>query len=233
MSTEIKPDYGWAGRFGIGTPQANSTVEPEMHRLMPEGVALYGLRLDSPAETLNARLRDFLTALPDLLTRYGSLKLDGFGFACTGSNYMLDEGDAAAAVNAAEQVITCPVITATAAIDAALQQHGAQRLAILSPYPQELHDAGLAFWQRRGFEILRQDRIATVAKDGGHGIYGLTSQQALEGVRAFDPGEADAILLSGTGMPTAAILDQAAAHHGRPVVSSNAALAQALLALVR
>ena len=51
---------------------------------------------------------------------------------------------------------------------------------------------------------------------------------AEEDVRAPDPGDADAILISGTGMPTLRALAPAEERFERPVVSSNLCLAWAM-----
>ena len=41
--------YGWRGRIGLLVPAANTVVEPETARMVPEGVGVYATRLAQPS----------------------------------------------------------------------------------------------------------------------------------------------------------------------------------------
>ena len=82
-------DYGRAGIIGIGTPQANPTVEAETRILLPPNALLQTVRLTSPAPDALDRLREYLLDLPQTLARYDTLKPAAFGFGCTGSSYLV------------------------------------------------------------------------------------------------------------------------------------------------
>ena len=60
-------EYGTKGRFGIGVPQANTTVEPEFRQLMPDGVEPYTVRLFHRSEDSKARQIAYLERLEDSL----------------------------------------------------------------------------------------------------------------------------------------------------------------------
>ncbi|MEM7445970.1 MAG: hypothetical protein AAF414_21800, partial [Pseudomonadota bacterium] len=83
------PDYATRGRIGVATPQANPTVEPEMALLMPPGVSLHTTRLVSESTDSLQRLVDYIERLPEYAARFDTMKLRGFGFACTGSTYLI------------------------------------------------------------------------------------------------------------------------------------------------
>lgn len=59
-------DYARAGRLGLGTPQANPTVEAEIRRLLPFDVDAVTLRLTCASPDPAVRLRSYLTDLPHL-----------------------------------------------------------------------------------------------------------------------------------------------------------------------
>jgi maleate isomerase len=221
-------DYGPRARVGVATPQANPTVEPEMRLLLPESIAVYGTRLTHGSPRVEERLQHYIRNLPAALQSFGSLKLAVFGFGCTGSSYLAgpELEDRLSADAAAEKGI--PVITAAQAIRQALQVLGARRIALVSPYPVTLSEAGYAYWQGSGIEIVGKLRVDPDLIDT-HNIYELTSDDALAAIRKLDRTRADCVLASGTGMPTVRALRTLRREGGLPVLSSNLCLAWALL----
>ena len=220
-------EYGAAGWIGIGTPQANPTVEMEMRRLLPVDTEPLTTRLVSRAHDSDGRLIDYLEGLPDHLRAFDTLPLDVFGFACTGSTYLVGGDREAEIVAAAEDRFGYPVITAAEAVRRVVTGLGARRIALVAPYPQHLIDAAVVHWEGVGLSVSAVRRIDLSSMDTRL-IYNLRSADALGALQTFDPGDADVILLSGTGMPTLAALAPAEAQFGRPVVSSNLCLARAI-----
>ncbi len=220
------PDYGRRGRLGIATPQANPTVEPEAHALAPEGVALHTVRLVSPARDPKERLIAYLRELETTLERFDTLKLDALGFFCTASSYYVPQEEARAILQRAEDRFGYPVLTAAAAIEDTLKELGVERLMLVSPYPDALTQAAASHWQGRGLNVVDIQRL-TLPSEDTRGIYGLTSRRAEELLRAADFEQVDAVLISGTGLPSLRLLrDQTG---GPPLISSNYCLMMALL----
>ena len=104
---------------------------------------------------------------------------------------------------------------------------GVERVALLAPYPADIVEAGVAFWRAAGLSIVQVMAIDLGSQDTRR-IYGLRSADALAALEGGVSDEAEALLLSGTGMPTLAALAPAADRIGRPVLSSNYCLAWAL-----
>lgn len=216
-------DYGARGRFGLLTPQASPTVEPEFRRLAPDGTELYVARLTSRSDDPRTRLVDYLERLPETLAQYDTLRLDAVAFACTGSSYLLGTRREAEIVAAAQAACGAPVETAAGAILRALDALHARRIVIVSPYPDWLRDAGIAFWQDAGLEVTGTATVPIVRADT-RGIYELQGAAASAVLEALDVRGADAVLVSGTGLPSLALLRTRRRQHP-PVVSSNLCLA--------
>lgn len=207
MSTA--PDYGARGRFGLLTPQANPTVEPEFRRLMPAGTELYVARCTSRSDDPRTRLVEYLEALPATLRQYDTLQLRAAAFACTGSSYLLGAEREAECVRAAAAVLGAPVETAALAILQALAHVGARRVFVVSPYPPWLRDAGVAYWHAAGLDVVGAADVPTrpvAGRPDTRGIYELQSADATAALADLDTRGADAVLLSGTGMPSLALL---------------------------
>jgi maleate isomerase len=219
-------DYGRQGRLGIGVPQANPTVEAEFAILAPPGVSVHVARLTSAKADGGERVRDYLEHVEDALGAYDQLKPDLFGFACTASSYLVSPAREAELIEGAQTRFGYPILTATGAIAWSLAELGVRRLAMISPYPPNLLAASCAYWTQRGFDLVQVARVQTAAPDT-RSIYALSSADGAAALGAIDP-EVDAVLISGTGMPSLPLIRLGAA--GPPVLSSNFCLAAQMFA---
>jgi maleate isomerase len=221
------PDYGARGRLGLLTPQANPTVEPEFRRLLPEGTELYVARSTSRSADPRTRLVEYLEWLPETVAQFDTLRLRAIAFACTGSSYLLGAAREAELVGAATRVAGAPVETAALAILRARAHVGARRIFVVSPYPAWLRDAGVAYWRAAGLDVAGTADVPTQRVGGRpdtRGIYELQSANAAAALEGLDTRGADAVLLSGTGMPSLALLRARAGTPPR-LLSSNLCLA--------
>jgi len=224
--------YAPHGLIGLLTPQANTTVEPEAWALLPAGLSLINGRLVSAAPDLIQRLRDYFGDLTPTLTQFANAPLSVLALACTGSSYLMGREAEIQWVAHRSARLYIPVVTAGQAVVAALQQLGAQRLALASPYPQELTQASVAYWQSHGFEVAQVQNV-TASTPGFHAIYTTDSAAAAQAVQSLRGAGADAVLMLGTGMPSLQAIGAQGQEAGPPVLSSMLALMWQATSLVQ
>lgn len=228
MTAAMGADYGARARVGVATPQANPTVEPELRALLPADIGVYATRLVHPAPRVEERLAWYIRHMPEAVRSFGTMNVRAFGFGCTGSSYVAGRALEDELADAAATAVKLPVITAAQAIRRALAALGVRRIALVSPYPEGLAEAGYRYWQDAGIEVVAKRRVDLELTDT-HRIYELTSDDALQALRAIDAGGAEALVASGTGMPTIRALRTLRGECHLPVLSSNLCLAWALL----
>ncbi|EPX76628.1 maleate cis-trans isomerase family protein [Salipiger mucosus] len=217
--TEYAPD----GLFGLLTPQANTTVEAEFRVFCPPGMLPLTARMTSGKPGMEARLVDYAERLGETVDRFANAPLGAVAVACTGMSYLVDPAREAEAASRICDARGYPVLTAAQALRTALETLGARRIGIVSPYGDALHEEGLRYWSKLGFEIGQAVRLA--GDDSAfHAIYGLSGEASRKGLAAVDTDGLDAVAILGTGLPT---LDTLLAARGGavPVLTPNLALA--------
>jgi maleate isomerase len=220
-------EYGKAGTIGIGVPQANTTIEAEFRAIAPAGVNVIVARLQGSRADSRARLLDYFRNADAALDSFDTAPLGAVGFANTGTSYLLGadrDGPAFAELSARRGY---PVISAALAILESLRHLGARRIALVSPYPAWLTEAALAYWRGAGIDVAEVAQIEADTADTRN-VYNLGSADAVAAARRLKRGDVDALLLSGTGMPTLRAIAPLAKEFGKPVLSSNLCLSWAL-----
>jgi maleate isomerase len=224
--------FGWRARIGVLVPPGNPTVEPEYYRMVPAGVTVHFARLQGfqasslpgAASGMEERTLAYLDELPGPATALGSVKPAVVVLAHTASSYATGFDKEPQLLDRIAALTGTTVLTAARAALAALQHFGAKRLALGTPYPEAISAKGKAYWQAAGFDIVGYHRL-----EGVTNIYDEHEQRAYQLARRADTSEADAVFLSGTGLPTVDVLEVLEQDLGKPVISSNqASLWQAL-----
>ena len=111
------------------------------------------------------------------------------------------------------------VITAFGSVVRALERLNIRKLALGTPYSTEVTLQGKAHLEAHGFEIATFDNLK-----GFENIYDTTAENAYALARSVDSKDAEAVFLSGTGMPTVSVLELLEHDLGKPVLSSASAM---------
>ena len=194
-------EYGSKGLIGVLTPQANTTVEPEFWSLLPHGFSLINARLVSSCLTIEERLVDYFANLEKSIHQFGNAPIKVLAIACTGSSYLVGRQHEQELLDQVSQTLGINVITSGVAVVAALNNLGAHKIALCSPYPDHLTNLSIKYWQSFGFEVTKVVSISQ-ATEQFHPIYGISAQSALDGLIELSESNAEAIVMLGTGMPT-------------------------------
>lgn len=222
MSIDI--DYGSACRVGLLIPSVNRAAEPQLRAMLPMsiGLAVTRLRLRDASESSLLAMADNVETGAELLADAG---VDLIVFHCTAvSTYSRDlEASILRRITSASGVKT---IATSQALVESLRVLDARRLVLLSPYPQDVNAREGAYLESHGFEVLGFGGcLCPTAED----MMSVTAADWASMADATAVDSADAYVLSCTNTRAAEAAETIEAALGKPVVTSNTAVAWACM----
>ena len=215
---------GWRAKLGFLMPAGTPTVEPEMFQLAPRGVSVHFGRLVSKGATgtldgIEARITSQLDHIDESVELLSMIRPDVIVLAHTATSYRLGRKDEKLLIERIEKRFGIRFITAFGSVIAALDHLGVKRVALGTPYDEKLTLAGKENLESYGKEVVSFDwlrNVRSIFEETPGRVYGLG--------RDVDRPQAEAVFLSGVGMPTLSVLEALETDLGKPVLSSASAM---------
>ncbi len=213
-------DYGARLRIGMLVPSGNVIIEPQVNAMLPQGVALYATRLPlrGSAEAELLAMAGNVEEAARLLA-HANVGLVAFNCTAVSTYSKALEADIRQRIASATGL---PALMTSVAIVEALRAFQVKKLVLLTPYIPEINAREVRFLNEAGFEVLSQT---------GLGLNTNTEMALLEPDVWIELGRknkdsrADAYLVSCTAVRSAEAIDAMERELGRPVVTSNQAIA--------
>ena len=215
---------GWRARLGFLVPPGNPTVETEMIVLAPAGVSVHFHRMTARGATgslkgQDERNRMMVENIDGSVELIAMVDPDVIVIAHTATSYYLGRERETELLARLQRSTGKRVVTAFGSVVEALRRLNARRVALGTPYSPETTLQGKAHLEAHGFEVVNFANLPNVTN-----IYDETAERAYRLARAVDREDADAVFLSGTGMPTLPALEPLEQDLGKPVISSASAM---------
>ncbi|MCT8158625.1 aspartate/glutamate racemase family protein [Pseudoruegeria sp. SHC-113] len=220
---KVTGPIGAKATLGLIVLQVDETIEQDFRRMFPDpDIALYVSRIPSGAELTQETIAQMERDLPraaELLPKAACF--DVVAYACTSGTTLIGAERVARLVtsNVSTRAVSNPLSSAIAALNAL----SAKSVALVSPYIEPvatpvkdaLCAAGLSVPATLSFGEQVEERVARIDPAS---IF----EAALEVGQKAD---VDAVFLSCTNLRTLGIIERLEARLGKPVISSNLALA--------
>lgn len=216
--------YGWRGRIGAIVSPPNTVVECEFAQMAPEGVSVHAARLGRPPGAEGPLTGDSVLQtnadLPRAASSLAELRLDVVVFAHTAGSMLGGIEYDQELISMLEETVGCPAVTTASAAVAVLNRAGVRRLALSTPYPEEMTVKEAQFLQQAipSLEVVSQRSMGT---DTGIAIGDMSPQEAYREAQKIDTSGADALFLSGTNWRTIEVIAAMEADLGLPVFTAN------------
>lgn len=212
-------------RLGVVALASDLTTEPDFATIFgPADVAVHVSRVRNANPVTPANLRK----MAGRLTEAASLLVDGVPlgaiyYSCTSASVVIGDAEVAASINAARPGV--PVVTPSGAARQAFAALGVHRIALLTPYTVETTEPMAAYFAANGFDVTA---CACLGIEDDRDMAHVTAETIVAAARAVDAPEAEAIFISCTALPAAAVVAAIEEATGKPVVTSNQAGAWAM-----
>lgn len=195
-----------------------------MIALAPTGVSVHFSRMVAHGATgtltgQEERNQTQLEHIDETTTLVAMVRPAVIVMAHTATSYTLGREGEAALVKRLEALSETRVTTAFGSVLAALAHLGVERVALGTPYGEDATLKGKALLEEHGLAVVNYGRLEDVRN-----IYDETPARAYSLGRRVNATDAQAVFLSGVGMPTIPILEALEGDLGKPVISSASAM---------
>ncbi len=218
---EVKLGEGRNPRAQLGfiLMSTDLAAEVDFFDMAPEGVGIHITRLKTEDYTTNETLARHIDTMAEAASRLQpDVKPDVISYSCTSGSIVIGEQRAMAEIKKGAPW-TQPMTLVTGVVDA-LNELGARKLVVGTPYLDEVNTAEAEFLLEKGFEVLDiQGLNIANGIDMGRVTPAYWKKFALE----IDQPEADVIFLSCGGIRAIEVADEIEAATGKPVITSNQA----------
>lgn len=221
-SWQIRFDAGRHHRAKIGFVllATEQTIEDDVAKLLPAGVGAHFTRAPIPDSITNQTLQDQADKLADcasLLLPDGSL--DVVCYACTSGSLVIGEERVFGELKkGAPGAVPTSLITG---VIRALTAVGAKRIAIGTPYLDEVNAREKDYLEQAGFEVLEIQGL-NLEKDSD--MVRVSPEFIAEFARCIDRSDADALFISCGALRTLDVISEIEAQAGKPAICSNQAM---------
>ena len=221
----FETDGGIGARASIGVIVLSSdqTMEHEFRMLLDlPGIAMYESRIWNDVIVTPETLREMDGKIPEaarlILPGVG---LDVMAFGCTSASMVIGEENVFKRIHEVRPGIACttPITSAFAAFRA----FGAKRIGVLTPYRDDVNQVVRSYIEARGFEV---PAFGSFNEENDSIAARITLDAVRDGVMTLnDAADVDAFFVSCTNVRLAEAAVEIEAATGKPVTSSNHAMA--------
>lgn len=215
-------DFGWRARLGLIKPSRGWTPELEWPRMLPRGVSYHVARMPLTATTPEALLKmgEHAFEAAELLA---SANVDLLCYGCTIETVLVGIEYDKKLTEDLQKATGIPAKTMAGGVVEALRELKARKLAIVTPYIEEINKREKAFMESIGFEVVYEKGLgisetSEIGKVSREMVYRLGKEALTKAP------EADTLFFSCGNLRTIEVLSALEEDTGKPVISSNQAL---------
>ena len=206
-------------KLGFILMSTDPSAEGDFKDMAPEGVAVYVTRLKTDDHTTNETLSRHIEHMADAASRIQpEAKPDVISYSCTSGSIVIGKDRVMSEIKKGAPWAQ-PMCLVQGVLDA-LNELGAKKLVVGTPYLDEINTAEAEFLLEQGFDVLDIQGL-NIASGWDMGL--VTPAYWAKFAKEIDQPDADAIFLSCGGIRSLEAVDEIEQATGKPVITSNQA----------
>lgn len=220
----LEPALGERLRLGLIVLASDSSIEHEWRDIMGRvpGVALYQTRIAFDPHVTADSLRGMEAGLADCASRFvPGVPFDVIAYGCTSAGMLIGSDAVERQVRSARPEVS--VTDPFRASIAALKHLESRRIALITPYSEDINRSMRTSFINAGFEVPVAASFNRTNDNDAHRIAPQSIRESAEALGARD--DVDAVFVSCTSLRVATVAEDAEAAIGKPVLASNLCLA--------
>lgn len=210
--------YGSRRRIGLLVPSSNTTMEAEFNRMATEGISVHAARmmLEDVTKGELVQMAEHAERAAALLATAG---VDVLVYGCTTGSLVGGVEWEERLVDGIEEETGIQTVSTSGAVVDALKELGADKVAVATPYTDDLNSLERVFLESYDFKVVSMNGLGLVSNLE----VGRTDPATVEElVRSATDGE-DTIFVSCTNLPTISLIERLERDLQKPIVTSNQA----------
>jgi len=212
-------EYGWRGRIGILYPAGGVPAEIEFHKKAPDGVAILTTRLPLENATYEALLK-MADHIEESASVFSRAELDLIALCCTAGSFIQGMGYDKEIIRRLEDSLKVTAITTSTAVIDSLNFLQVKKVAVVTPYSDELNELEKHFLEDNGFEVTSIKGLGIIESID---IEKVRPEQMYRLAKNIFTEDVEAIFFSCAGLRVLEIIEPLENDLNRPVVTSNQA----------
>ncbi len=217
---------GWRAKIGVLVPSVNKTMEPELYKMVPEGVSLHFSRIKEVEDTVE-ELSRMIDDIPRASSLLADASVDVIAFGCTAGSFVRGKGYDAEVCRRIWESTHIKATSTSSAILSALQELRLSKISIASPYMKEIVERAKNFFETQGYQVVKIKGLECPGPE----IANIHPEQVYTVAREVDSDKSDGIVISCTDLRTIDIIEELESDLQKPVITSNQATMWAMLRL--
>lgn len=209
--------YGDRAKIGLIVVSQDITIEPEFNAMKPDGVSIHATRVLLTAGTAEAE-KKMLEGIEEAAYLLARSRVDIIVFGCTSGSAVTGLGGDQDIISRIEKATNIQATTPTTAVLRAFKELRVNKVALATPYNEELTQAIEKVLEGNGVRVVN-------TSFGSYGIdMGLVPPETVyKQAYETDTPEADALFISCTNFKTLPFIEKLEKEIKKYVISSNTA----------
>jgi maleate isomerase len=212
-------------RIGLMIPSSNTVMEADFQRVFGGRATIHTARMFLPDPvTADDELRMLDEFAAPAARDVGSVEPQVVVFGCTSAGALRGAESDARLRDELATAADAPVIGVFDTIGLSLERLGCRRVAVVTPYVDELNDVIVKGMEAQGFDVT----IAGMGLADNIAIGRVEPAEILEFVVANTPDDAEAVAIPCTNFRSFEVREELQQRLGRPVVTANSSVVEAV-----